>query len=46
MLAEILHQRNITTDSLNITAGYTESNISGSLDITTDDFFRNLARGY
>ena len=39
----------ITTDSLNITAGYTALNtgtiVSGSLDITTDDFFRNLAGG-
>ena len=39
----------ITTDSLNITAGYTAINqgsiVSGSLDLTTDDFFRNLTGG-
>ena len=39
----------ITTDSLNITAGNTALNtgtiVSGSLDLTTDDFFRNLAGG-
>ena len=39
----------ITTDSLNITAGYTAINqgsiVSNSLDLTTDDFFRNLTGG-
>ena len=39
----------ITTDSLNIIAGYTALNtgtiVSASLDLTTDDFFRNLAGG-
>ena len=39
----------ITTDSLNITAGYTAINqgsiVSGSLDLTTNDFFRNLTGG-
>ena len=41
---------NITvTDSLNITTGYTAINqgsiVSNSLDLTTDDFFRNLTGG-
>ena len=50
MLAEILASAEaITTDSLNITAGYTALNtgtiVSASLDLTTDDFFRNLAGG-
>ena len=39
----------ITTGSLEITAGYTAINqgsiVSNSLDITTDDFFRNLTGG-
>ena len=39
----------ITTDSFEITAGYTAINqgsiVSGSLDVTTDDFFRNLTGG-
>ena len=39
----------ITTESLNITAGYTAINqgsiVSASLDVITDDFFRNLTGG-